>query len=97
MTAPEIEVKFTVAITGISEERIAQAKRKAQEAFVMELLQLGEISAGRSAEILGINRSELSKLMWQYNISPFDETMTKEDLEREVADCLKMLKEKRPQ
>jgi hypothetical protein len=32
MTALEIEVKFTVAVTGVSEEHIAQAKRKAQEA-----------------------------------------------------------------
>jgi hypothetical protein len=31
MTAPEIEVKFTQALTGVSEEHIAQAKRKAQE------------------------------------------------------------------
>jgi hypothetical protein len=54
MTAPEIEVKFTQALTGVSEEHIAQAKRKAQEAFVMELLRLGEISAGRAARLLGV-------------------------------------------
>jgi hypothetical protein len=33
MTALEIEVKFTLAVTGVSEEHIAQAKRKAQEAL----------------------------------------------------------------
>jgi predicted HTH domain antitoxin len=96
MTAPEIEVKFTQALTGVSEEHIAQAKRKVQEAFVMELLRLGEISAGRAARLLGVNRWELSEIMYNYGVSPFDETMTKEDLEREVADCLKMLEKKRP-
>jgi hypothetical protein len=54
MTAPEIEVKFTQALTGVSEEHIAQAKRKVHEAFVMELLRLGEISAGRAARLLGV-------------------------------------------
>jgi hypothetical protein len=33
--------------------------------------------------------------MYNYGVSPFDETMTKEDLEREVADCLKILEMKR--
>ena len=88
MAATEIEVKFTVAVTGLSEEHIAQAQRKAQEAFVMELLRLGEISAGRAARLLGVNRSELSRLMSEYDVSTFDETMTREVLEREVADWL---------
>ncbi len=96
MTEPEIEVKFTVAVTGVSEEHIAQAQCKAQEAFVMELLRLGEISAGRAARVLGVNPWELSEIMYNYGVSPFDETMTKEDLEREVADCLKILEMKRP-
>lgn len=97
MAATEIEVKFRVAVTGVSEEHIAQAQRKAQEAFVMELLRLGEISAGRAARLLGVNRAELSKLMSEYDVSTFDETMTREVLEGEVADWFKLLEEKRRQ
>ncbi|NEQ19910.1 MAG: hypothetical protein F6K28_11225 [Microcoleus sp. SIO2G3] len=63
----------------------------------MELLLLGDISAGRAANLLNINRSELSRLMYEYNISPFDDTMTLEDLQREVSDFIQILEKKRQQ
>ena len=97
MLESQIEVKFTVALTEIPEEHRLVAEHKAHEAFVMELLRQGDISAGRTASLLNINRSELSKLMYEYNISPFDDTMTLEDLQREVADCIQMLEKKRQQ
>ncbi|WP_414584279.1 UPF0175 family protein [Scytonema sp. PCC 10023] len=92
MSEPQIEIKFTVALTEIPEEHRAAAQRKAHEAFVMELLRQGDISAGRAAELLRVNRSRLSELMYEYNISPFDDTMTLEDLQREVTDYLKDLR-----
>jgi predicted HTH domain antitoxin len=85
MAEPAILVSFTVPLRGVSEEHRAEAERKAREAFIMELLRQGEISAGRTSELLGIDRWQLSGLMFEYHISPFDETMTREDLEREVA------------
>ena len=85
MTAPEIEVKFTVTVPKVSEEHIAQAQRKAQEAFVMELLRQGDISAGRAAKLLDIDRWQLADLMFVYDISPFDDMIAKEELEREIA------------
>lgn len=97
MSEPQIEIKFTVALTEIPEEHRAAAQRKAHEAFVMELLRQGDISAGRAAELLGVKRSRLSELMYEYNISPFDDTMTLEDLQREVSDCIQMLEKKRQQ
>ena len=88
-----IEVKFTVA--DIPEQLtyscVAVADPPAKEAFVMELLRLGEVSAGRAAEILDIDRWQLSDLMSEYGICPFDETVSLEDLEREVALGLKVL------
>jgi predicted HTH domain antitoxin len=87
MIDPAIEVKFTVPIGGICEEHRAEAERKAREAFVMELLRQHDISAGRAAELLGIDRWTLSELMSLHRISPFDDTMTREELEREVADA----------
>ena len=96
MAASEIEVKFTVAVPKVSEEHIAQAQRKAQEAFVMELLRQGDISAGRAAKLLDIDRWQLADLMFAYDISPFDDTITREELEHEVAECARDL-EKFPQ
>lgn len=69
MLLSQTEVKFTVDITEIPEEHRLAAQRKAHEAFVMELLRIGDISAGRTAELLGVNRSRLSELMYEYNIS----------------------------
>ena len=97
MLESQIEVKFTVDLTEIPEEHRLAAQRKAHEAFVMELLRQGDISAGRAARLLDLNRSELSKLMYEYNISPFDDTMTLEDLQQEVSDCIQMLDKKRQQ
>ncbi|MBD2775154.1 UPF0175 family protein [Iningainema tapete] len=97
MLESRIEVKFTVDLTEILEEHRLIAERKAREAFVMELLRQGDISAGRAANLLNINRSELSKLMYEYNISPFDDTMTLEDLQREVSDFIQILEKKRQQ
>ncbi|MUG94652.1 hypothetical protein F7734_20705 [Scytonema sp. UIC 10036] len=92
MLESKTEVKFTVALTEIPEELRVAAQCKAREAFVMELLRQGEISAGRAAELLEVNRSQLSELMYQYKISPFDGTMTAEDLQQEVAEYLEDLR-----
>lgn len=95
MAKSEIEVSFAVPIAEVPEEHRAAAERKAHEAFVMELLRQGDISAGRAAEVLDIDRWQLSDLMSWYGISPFDETMTREDLKQEVADCIRILEKKR--
>ncbi len=91
MLESQIEVKFTVALSEIPEESRVAAQCKAREAFVMELLRQGDISAGRAARLLELNRSELSQLMYQYNISPFDDTITLEDLQTEVSNCIQIL------
>jgi predicted HTH domain antitoxin len=57
----------------------------------MDLLRHAEISAGRAAEMLKINRGQLSNIMREYKISPFDETMTVEDLQEEVTQVMKIL------
>ena len=92
MLESHTEVKFTLPLSEIPEEHRLVAQGKAHEAFVMELLRQGDISAGRTAELLGVNRSQLAKLMYEYNISPFDDTMTVEDLQQEVAEYLKDLR-----
>ena len=66
------------------------AERKAKEAFVLELLRHGDISAGRAAKLLDITRWDLSDLMSATGISPFAE-ITAEELDAEVETALKVL------
>jgi len=56
----------------------------------MELLLRHDISAGRAAKLLGIDRWQRSDLMDVYDISPFPD-QTREELEREVAYAMHML------
>ena len=54
---------------------------------MLALLGKGDISAGRAAELLDVNRWQLADLMSSHGISPFGETMTREDLMREATDA----------
>lgn len=53
----------------------------AREAVLVRLCDLGRISAGRAAEVLGITRREFLDLLGRYNVSEFDESL---DLAAEV-------------
>lgn len=93
MASETVEVRFILEDVPelIPEERLLAAQEKAKEAFVMELLRQAEVSAGRAAEILKIDRWHLSYLMSEYNISLFDHTMTLEELQQEVNSVLEIL------
>jgi predicted HTH domain antitoxin len=56
-------------------------ERLAQEAFLVRLYSLGEISSGRAAEILHTSRREFLDLLGRYGVSIFDEQA---DLEAEA-------------
>lgn len=79
-----IEVRAAILLPNVPEAHGAEAERSAEEAYVMALLRQGDISAGRAAELLRINRTELSELMYRHGISPFDETMTRAELAEEA-------------
>jgi predicted HTH domain antitoxin len=92
MAKPEVEVQFTFTLP-IDESFLqhkTDAERKAKEAFVLELLRHGDISAGRAAKLLDISRWDLSDLMSEAGISPFAE-VTAEELAAEVETALKVL------
>lgn len=91
MAETAIEFKFTVPIGEVPSAHRAAAERKAQEAFVLTLLQQGDISAGRAAELLSVDRWQLSELMSAHGISAFDETLSREELEREAVDAAREL------
>ena len=94
MAKAEVKVQFTFTLP-IDESFLqhkTDAERKAKEAFVLELLRHGDISAGRAAKLLNISRWDLSDLMSAAGISPFAE-LTPEALDAEVAAALKVLNE----
>ncbi|MFB2893659.1 UPF0175 family protein [Aerosakkonemataceae cyanobacterium BLCC-F50] len=86
----ETEVKFNLEISQIPEAVRLEAEKKAKEAYVMTLLRHADISAGKAAKLLGIDRWQLSDLMSKYDISPFPD-QTREELEREVEQAKRIL------
>ena len=88
-TEVEIQFTFTLPIDESFLQHKSDAERKAKEAFVLELLRHGDISAGKAAKLLDISRWDLSDLMSEAGISPFAE-VTAEELDTEVETALKV-------
>ena len=89
------EVKFVLPLGNIPETIRREAERKAKEAYVMTLLRHADISAGLAAELLGCDRWQFSNLMNAYNLSPFDDSMTLEEFQLEVASAARDLENDR--
>jgi len=85
MSLAEVEVTFKMPVGDVPEADLREAEIRAQEAFVMELLRQGHISAGRAGELLEVDRWRLADIMSAYGVSPFDEAATLEDLKRDAA------------
>lgn len=71
MGSTALEVRFGLDVGDVPDAHRTAAEGKAREAFVLTLLRQGDLSAGRAAELLGIDRWELSDRMSDYGISPF--------------------------
>lgn len=89
MVKTEVEIRFTLPLDELLLQHKVAAEHKAKEAFVLELLRQGDISAGRAARLLNISRWDLSELMYKAGISPFDDSLTTETLDAEVKSALK--------
>ena len=89
MAKTEVEIRFTFPLDEVLLQHKVDAECKAREAFVLELLRQGDISAGRAARLLNISRWDLSELMYEAGISPFDDSPTVETLDAEVQSALK--------
>ena len=89
MAKTEVEIRFTLPLDEVLLQHKMEAERKAREAYVLELLRQGDISAGRAARLLNISRWDLSELMYEADISPFDDSLTAETLNAEVKNALK--------
>ena len=68
----------------ISSKIREKALQKAKEGYVMALLEVGEITSGRAAKILGVSRIKMIEMMNQWGISIFDEDQDLEELRQEV-------------
>ncbi len=91
MSKTQVEIQFTLPIDETLLLHKTDAELKAKEAFVLELLRQGDISAGRAAQLLNISRWDLSELMSTAGISPFAE-LTAEELATEVENALRVLR-----
>jgi hypothetical protein len=76
MAKSAVVLEFDILLDSVPNEHREEAEHKAREAYVMSLLRQGDLSAGRAAEVLGIDRWTLGELMSEYEISPFDEHLT---------------------
>lgn len=68
----------------LSSEIREKALQKAKEGYVMALLEVGEISSGRAAQILGVSRMKMIEMMNQWGISLFESEQNLDELRQEV-------------
>jgi predicted HTH domain antitoxin len=78
------KVEFTLPIDTITDTIRQEAENKAKEAYIMTLLQYGEISSGKASQLLGISRLDVIELMSKYEISLFDDSISLEEFQAEV-------------
>ncbi len=67
-----------------SPEDVECVVMEAREKAVLDLLERGLISAGKGAELLGMSKHDFLVWMSQYDLSPFDESLTAEELRAEA-------------
>mgnify|MGYP001362461609 CR=1 FL=1 len=73
------------------EATIAAIHQTLAKAYVMVLLEAGEITSGRAGKILGVPRVEVLEMMKRWGISLFDDSQTLEDLALEVDQAERLL------
>ena len=77
----EVLLRFPVELP--EELKDEEVLRKGRETIVMELLRKGEISQGKAAELLEIDRHALFDLMDKYDVPAIN--MTEEELKAELS------------
>ena len=89
-------IQFTLQLSNIPDSIHQEAESNAKEAYVMTLLRHGIISSGRAARVLGIPRVDIFERMSQYQISPFDDSLTQAQLRHQVAQAKQVLEQNNP-
>ena len=78
----QLQVRIELPDAAVKHLRDEEIEAKVKEAFFMELLREHQISQGKTAELLGIDRHRLFDLMSKYRIPVID--LTPEELEAEL-------------
>ncbi len=78
---PRLEIDCPDELLTPAGQTRAVLAQVAQEAFLVRLYQLGEISSGRAAEILHVSRRAFLDVLGRYGVGVFDEQV---DLEVEA-------------
>jgi DNA-binding NtrC family response regulator len=89
-----VEVKWELPDEVATHLRDEDLAAKAKEAFIMELLREHEVSQGKAAELLGIDRHTLFDVMAKYQVPVVD--MTSEELEQEFQRADGIFRDKHP-
>ena len=67
------QVTYPIELLSLSAQPPEQLERLAREALLVRLYDLGEISSGQAAAVLGITRREFLDLLGTYHVSVFDD------------------------
>ncbi|MFL5804198.1 MAG: UPF0175 family protein [Roseiflexaceae bacterium] len=78
-----LQIEYPAELLALSDQTKESLESIAREAMLVRLYDLGHISSGQGARILGISRREFLDLLGQYNVSFFDERMA-DHLEEEA-------------
>jgi predicted HTH domain antitoxin len=69
------QIEYPPTLLELADLERSELEALAREALLVRLYDLGKISSGRAAELLGISRREFLDLLSQYNVSEFDESL----------------------
>lgn len=70
-----LRIDYPEELLSQSDESKEGLERLAREALLVRLYDLGKISSGQAARLLGLPRGAFLDLLGRYNVSIFDETM----------------------
>jgi predicted HTH domain antitoxin len=68
-----IQIEYPNELLGLAGQTKTSLEKLAQEAFLVRLYDLNQISSGRAATILQISRREFLDLLGRYGVCVFDE------------------------
>jgi predicted HTH domain antitoxin len=68
------QVAYPAELLALSGQPPEQLERLAREALLVRLYDLGEVSSGQAATVLGVARREFLDLLGTYHVSVFDES-----------------------
>jgi predicted HTH domain antitoxin len=74
-----LQIAYPDELLSVVEEGQEGLETLAREALVVRLFDLGKLSSGKAAELLGISRRDFLDLLGHYNVSIFDDEINLEE------------------